>query len=816
MKTTTVTFSGLRTTTSDPLYQYDYGQGLVFADLDLPEAYEVHFSNMSMKGESTSQIGDENGVSIPDMYFLSGEDIFAWIYLHEGEDDGETVYKVTIPIKKRAQPTGIQPTPVQQDVITQAIAKMDEIISEYEDLVDDTLSIEGKAADAKATGDAIAASAVTIDDTLTQQGQAADAKATGDAITGLVDSTLAISGKAADSKKTGDEITDLKEALTSAEATLTHKADKDGSYEDLTAGNAKQLESTQYVENSEPYLFRTSGGSSDIGNREYVDAIVGGSVVWNQLAKIDMVKSGTNAGLTFSADGDGYVTLTGTATDIFSVALGTTVSDIVSGHVYYPVFGDIIEPGQAIMLMTNGWAQYFIPGRVKKSTADVESGSSVQVRISTGKTIDGKFPIMLFDLTQMFGSTIADYIYSLEQATAGAGVAWFRKLFPKNYYAYDAGTLKSVEGLTAHEMVGFNQWDEEWELGVYDLATGAKVANTTNIRNKNLIPVLPNTRYCWNNSVSNVVRWVFFDADKNRLSSMSTTATSPYEFTTPENAHYMAFYYGATTYNGTLCINLSWSGTRNGEYQPYEKHSYPLDDSLTLRGIPKLNSNNELYYDGDRYLPDGTVERRYGVVDLGSLTWSVESDQYNIFKAVVTGMKNPTVRNDPGILSARYGLSESPTINNNMTNKSMMRNTSGSLLLVRDDTYSDAASIKASLSGVMLVYELSTPVTETADPYQEVQICNDWGTEEYVLSDTAFPVPVGHETRYPANLRDKLQHLPDLADDDGYYAIKQVGTQMSLERFRIPKAPETDGTYTLKATVTSGTPTYTWVDESQG
>ena len=42
---------------------------------------------------------------------------------------------------------------------------------------------------------------------------------------------------------------------------------------------------------------------------------------------------------------------------------------------------------------------------------------------------------MVFDLTQMFGSTIADYIYTLEQNTAGSGVAWFRKLFPKDYYA---------------------------------------------------------------------------------------------------------------------------------------------------------------------------------------------------------------------------------------------------------------------------------------------------------------------------------------------------------------------------------------------
>ena len=79
--------------------------------------------------------------------------------------------------------------------------------------------------------------------------------------------------------------------------------------------------------------------------------------------------------------------------------------------------------------------------------------------------------------------------------------------------------------------------------------------------------------------------------------------------------------------------------------------------------------------------------------------------------------------------------------------------------------------------------------------------------EEYVSTSI---VPVGHNTRYPANLRDKLQHLPDLADDDGYYMIGQSNKQMHLELFRIPKAPTTDGTYTLKATVSGGTPTYTW------
>lgn len=129
MKTTTVSFHGLRITSTVPLYQFDYGQMLLFDDLDLPEAYEVHFSNSDKRGDSTKQIGDETGVIIPDMYFQSGEDIFAWIYLHADDDDGETEYKVKIPINKRARPTDIEPTPVQQDAITQALAALEAAVA---------------------------------------------------------------------------------------------------------------------------------------------------------------------------------------------------------------------------------------------------------------------------------------------------------------------------------------------------------------------------------------------------------------------------------------------------------------------------------------------------------------------------------------------------------------------------------------------------------------------------------------------------------------------------------------------------------------
>lgn len=106
-----------------PLYQYDYGQILQLVGVELPNAYEVHFSNQP-HGQATTQIGDADGVIIPDQYLLSGAPVYAWLYLHTGTDDGETEISITIPVLTRAQPTDQEPTPVQQDVITQAIAAL--------------------------------------------------------------------------------------------------------------------------------------------------------------------------------------------------------------------------------------------------------------------------------------------------------------------------------------------------------------------------------------------------------------------------------------------------------------------------------------------------------------------------------------------------------------------------------------------------------------------------------------------------------------------------------------------------------------------
>lgn len=610
-----------------------------------------------------------------------------------------------------------------------------------------------------------------------------------------------------------EQIDQNAEDIIALQTAMETKAEIDGYYEDMTVGDAEQLVSSKYVEDSEPYLYRTSGGSKDIGNREYVDAIVGGTVNWNQLAN-DFSGRTQTLGVTIDANNtDGTVRAYGTPTATNNLWFVNNRA-MTAGHKYYfrGFPSNIIGASFGLALVNQG--SFYDTGNGKIVNSSSPSYQMV-VTFTEGVALDVTFKPQLFDLTAMFGSTIADYIYSLEQATAGAGVAFFRKLFPNDYYEYNVGELKSVEGVSAHNMVGFNQWDEEWAT---DLTIGGI---TGNIGSKNLIPVIPNAAYCFTTGSyrpsANGVRLEYFDANRNSIGGAVRWGGT---YTMPENCHYIKFgiqqaLYGMT-YKNDICINLSWSGWRNGEYEPYVKHSYPLDSSLVLRGIPKLDANNNLYYDGDRYLSDGTVERRYAIVDLGTLSYSKTSSGlfYSVDIANAIKKSSDTSTATGSMMSAIYEeMGSSPISGPDGSNPSpnmRMAVASNGYVYFNNTAYTDAAAFKAAMSGVMLVYELATPTTESAEPYAEIQICDDFGTEEYVSTGI---VPVGHETRYPANLRDKLQHLPDLADDDGYYMISQQNKNMSLELFRIPKAPTTDGVYTLKATVSGGTPTYTWEAE---
>lgn len=122
--------------TSLPVYQHSYGQILQVEGLDLPAAFQVHFSNDPTGGSSVEQIGTNNSVFIPNALLATGTAVYAFIFLHDGANDGETVYKVTIPVMVRPELPADTPTPTQQSAIDEAIAALNTAVGMAEGYAD--------------------------------------------------------------------------------------------------------------------------------------------------------------------------------------------------------------------------------------------------------------------------------------------------------------------------------------------------------------------------------------------------------------------------------------------------------------------------------------------------------------------------------------------------------------------------------------------------------------------------------------------------------------------------------------------------------
>lgn len=129
MNITKAVFANERTVVTEYLWAYDYGQILEIEGIELPAAFEVHFCNVG-SAATTTQIGTNGRVAIPDTYLTSGADILAYIYLHTGATDGETEYKIQIPVRQRATPTHETPTPVQQSELEEAVAALNAAVTE--------------------------------------------------------------------------------------------------------------------------------------------------------------------------------------------------------------------------------------------------------------------------------------------------------------------------------------------------------------------------------------------------------------------------------------------------------------------------------------------------------------------------------------------------------------------------------------------------------------------------------------------------------------------------------------------------------------
>jgi hypothetical protein len=154
-------------------------------------------------------------------------------------------------------------------------------------------------------------------------------------------------------------------------------------------------------------------------------------------------------------------------------------------------------------------------------------------------------------------------------------------------------------------------------------------------------------------------------------------------------------------------------------------------------------------------------------VDLGTLDWiNDEEAQTGQFRAAV----NASLYKYHGNLVCAYYENQEDGSSAALADKhiSVTNAQSYPIIRLRDTAYAGYTgdSFRSAMNGKLLVYELATPTTESADPYHEIQICSRYGTEEFVDAGVTastptrdVSIPVGTDTFYPVNVFDYIEEL---------------------------------------------------------
>lgn len=375
----------------------------------------------------------------------------------------------------------------------------------------------------------------------------------------------------------------------------------------------------------------------------------------------------------------------------------------------------------------------------------------------------------LFDLTQMFG-----------EGNEPATVEEFEAMFPNEYYEYNEGELMSFDG-KGLKSVGFNQWDEEWEAGSLDANTGDEMS-WNGWRSKSYIRVIDKNKYSFTMPESLRESGIFlfeYDGKKTflraRMINKTNVVAYPFVVNLKQGTKYIRISDRTnTTYNNDICINLVHSGYRNGEYEKYEDYTLSFQDGNTISQLTgKLNGEGEsvtIFPDGLRSAGEAFDEivydeatgkhkaiKRIGSVDMGTLSCiyndgSSSPDKYPYGYFEIYKINNRLKRGK--ILCVKY-----PTLKGEVFNKDKMLVSSGAIYII-DSSYTDAASLKQSLQGQILYYELAEPeVYELDYPITTSYEAYDFGTEEVLYNDDKeVNIPMKANIEYGFNAVDMIRN----------------------------------------------------------
>lgn len=502
----------------------------------------------------------------------------------------------------------------------------------------------------------------------------------------------------------------------------------DGSYPKMSVGFADNLVGRGEA-TAEEFTYRPTNGFDPIEDDvARITKVKGNSVVWNQLFT-PKVGTFTIQGLTIIIDETGKVNVTGTSTSASGIAIGR--AQIVSGRKY--IFTGIPKSDNISHWWGDQTSQIDYGEGVITTPTYPDENRYMCIYVREGETVDITFYPKVCDLTKAFGAGNEPTTVEEFYARIPSGI---------DIDAYNEGEIINLN-TEAIKTVGFNQWDEQWELGYLtsDGSTSGYVQNY--IRAKNYIPVIAGAKYYAKlpNGTSDEQLYVV-DKNFNLVKQFAGTWINT-EFVIPDGASYMRFYlnYGSETYKNDICINLSHTGWKNGTYEPYREFTreLPVIKKYFSDGMKKAgNVCDSIEWDSSKQ--KWVAVQRIGEVDMGTLAFTrhLVEDRYH-FTALIPYIKNATSETyTSNILQSRYSFDTTTGVAS-QNNNSIRRYANA--IYIRDDAYTNVDSFKTAMSGVMLNYELAEPiVTEIEDKNINFDYdAEDFGTEEALSSVPSAP-----------------------------------------------------------------------------
>ena len=452
-----------------------------------------------------------------------------------------------------------------------------------------------------------------------------------------------------------------------------------------------------------------------------VKSVGGRSIVWNQL--VSQLEEATFEGVTGAKLNDKTLQISGTSTSVVSLRI-IPVQTVIIGHkyIFHSHASDTAE-----LFKFNGFynrvsetdKRFYEYGKGIIFT-NADNAIDMRLRLEADVTVNFQITPQLFDLTAMFGA-------GNEPST----VEEFEAMFPNDYYQYNAGEIVSAGTESVVEQ-GKNLLNADDYYAAYKQSDGSYLNNSSdfaginipigNYIGKTLIATLKATvssqptSFFWLARI-NGTRIESSYAKGERVPA-NTTGIARLTFTPKTQKDTLSMTYGQGTGDVIVRDIQIELGDTPTTYAPFHRNVYQIPEAIKALpgyGWSAGTARNYVDYENKRYV------QCVGSVDLGTLGWTysnifgtgqngfstdAQNDIYNMKSYPAATISNCVCTKYPAITASAQSTSGARGISiyNGWNLPTAVK------VIVFDTAYTDAATFKQAMQGVILYYELANPI----------------------------------------------------------------------------------------------------------